>query len=219
MAIIAASARLAGATALDLGCGVGAYSRRMAGAGARAFGLEIELPRATQAAADGTPAACGVGEALPFADQSLDLVLLHEVLEHVADDRATLREVARVLAPGGRAIAFVPNRGWPFETHGVMWKGTYRPGNAPLVNYLPDPWRNRLAPHVRVYTRARLRLLLVGLPLTEVLLTTIFPGYDRLFASQPAAARLLRRLTYGLEATPLRRLGLSHVLVVERTSP
>jgi len=86
----------------------------------------------------------------------------------VADDRATLREVGRVLAPGGRAVIFVPNRLWPFETHGTVWRGRYRPGNAPFVNYLPDPVRNHLAPHVRVYTRHGLRGLVKGLPLAVV---------------------------------------------------
>ena len=48
---------------------------------------------------------------LPFADQTIDLVLCYHVLEHVPDDHAAMRELARVLTPGGRALVQVPFRG------------------------------------------------------------------------------------------------------------
>jgi SAM-dependent methyltransferase len=88
------------------------------------------------------------GERLPYASAAFDLVLSHEVLEHVGDDRAAAAEILRVLRPGGRAVIFVPNRGYPFETHGVYWRGRYRFGTIPVVYYLPRRWRDRLAPHV-----------------------------------------------------------------------
>ena len=50
--------------------------------------------------------------------------------------------------PGGRLVLFCPNRGWPFEQHGIYWRGHYRFGNIPLVNYLPRVWRDQLAPHI-----------------------------------------------------------------------
>lgn len=201
---------------LDIGCGIGAYSERMAQDGALAFGTEIELDRAGEAAKTGTAVACAAAESLPFADASFDTVLSHEVLEHVADDRLAAQEMARVLRPGGRAVIFVPNRWWPFETHGVLWRGRYRFGNAPLVNYLPDSLRNRLAPHVRVYTGASLRALFEGLPVDVVHATQVFPGFDKLNARRPKAAALVRRACYAVERTPGRHLGLSHLLVLQR---
>jgi len=219
MAMIQAHAPLAGGRALDVGCGVGLYTAAMAEAGAVAFGVEVEWPRARDARARGLAVAAAVGERLPFADASLDAVLLHEVLEHVADDAASLAEAVRVLRPGGRAVVFVPNRLWPFETHGVHWRGRYRFGNIPLVNYLPDPLRNRLAPHVRVYTAGRLRALAAELPADVVHLRPIYPGYDGLAARRPRLARALRALTYALERTPLAAFGLSHVLVLQRRTP
>lgn len=48
---------------------------------------------------------------LPFPADSVDLVLCYHVLEHVPDDRAAMREIARVLRPGGRALVQVPFRG------------------------------------------------------------------------------------------------------------
>jgi hypothetical protein len=52
----------------------------------------------------------------------------------------------------------------PFETHGIYWRGKYHFGNIPLVNYLPRKWRDRLAPHVRVYSKRDLEKLFAGLP-------------------------------------------------------
>lgn len=219
LAMIRHFGRPAGAQALDIGCGLGMYTRRLADDGALSFGLEVEWARAREARAGALDVFAGVSEALPFAAGSLDLVLLHEVLEHVADDRATAVEISRVLAPGGRALIFVPNRLWPFETHGIWWRGRYRFGNMPLVNYLPDPLRNRLAPHVRVYTAAGLREVFAELPLRVLHHGQIYPGYDKLAARRPGLGRLLRAVTYALERTPLERFGLSHLLVLERVEP
>ncbi len=50
-------------------------------------------------------------ETLPLADQSFDGVLLLDVLEHVSDQQAVLREIQRVLKPGGTLVLSVPHRG------------------------------------------------------------------------------------------------------------
>jgi SAM-dependent methyltransferase len=216
MDMIRDHARIDGARALDVGCGVGMYTAHMVQAGGRAVGVELEWARAQTARRGGLAVAIAQGEALPFPDRAFDTVLLHEVLEHVADDRATVREGVRLLVPGGRIVAFVPNRWWPFETHGLVYGGRYRFGNIPLINYLPDAVRNRLAPHVRVYTGHALTALFDDLPVSIVVHTQIYPGYDKLVARRPRIAAALRRVTYALEHTPLRRFGLSHLLVAER---
>ena len=64
----------------------------------------------------------------------------------------------------GYAVIFCPNRGYPFETHGIYWNGKYHFGNKLFVNYLPRTLRNKLAPHVRVYSRTDLQKLFEGLP-------------------------------------------------------
>ncbi len=211
----AAGDRLTGGRVLDVGCGVGIYMRAFRQFTPHVFGVEIEGERAREASAFG-----GVvqspGEALPFADDAFDLVLSHEVIEHVADDRASVAEMVRVLKAGGRLALFCPNRLYPFETHGHYWRGQYHFGNTPLINYLPNRLRNRLAPHVRAYTIRGLRALFEGLPVRIVAHTQIYPGYDNLLVRHPALGRLLRWGTHHLEQTPLRVFGLSHLLVVEK---
>ena len=118
------------------------------------------------------------------------MVFSHEVIEHVDDDRQAAREMVRVLAPGGRIVIFCPNRLYPFETHGHFWRGKYHFGNTPLINYLPNPLRNRLAPHVRAYTGSSLRNLFAGLPVRVVHHQVIYPGFDNVVARRPGARAL-----------------------------
>ncbi|MGB2896207.1 MAG: class I SAM-dependent methyltransferase [Anaerolineales bacterium] len=208
---------------LDDGCGVGEYMTRFAEHTPHIYGLEFEPDHVSSAAKLGHKVTQGASEHLPFSDDAFDLILSHEVLEHVEDDRAALEEIVRVLripgsdsSGGGRLVLFVPNRGYPFETHGIYLRGRYRFGNIPLVNYLPRRFRDRLAPHVRVYTRGDLKRLFRGLPIKIVHTTRIFGAYDNIIARWPSAGKLLRTLLQSLEATPLRVFGLSHFCVIER---
>jgi SAM-dependent methyltransferase len=218
--IVAAAEDLALGRILDDGCGVGQYLSRLSAAARAAHGVELEADRAAEAARRASRASVlrAAGEALPYASGSFDLVLSHEVIEHVADDRRAVAEIVRVLRPGGRLVLFAPNRGYPFETHGVFWRGRYHFGNIPLVNYLPRRWRDRLAPHVRAYRKADVQRLLDGLPATVVERRIVFGAYDNIIARWPRAGRALRRVLQALEATPLRAFGLSHFWVIEKLS-
>jgi SAM-dependent methyltransferase len=134
----------------------------------------------------------------------------------VQDDRASVREMVRVLKPGGRILIFVPNRWYPFETHGHYWRGDYHFGNTPLINYLPDALRNKLAPHVRAYTGHGLRGLFEGTPTRVVTHRRVFGGYDNIIARFGTPGRVIRDVLYKAEGTPFDVLGLSHLLVVEK---
>jgi hypothetical protein len=123
-----------------------------------------------------------------------------------------------VLANGGRLVLFCPNRGYPFETHGIYVNGTYRFGNKLLVNYLPKKWRDRLAPHVRAYSRKDLDRLFSGLPAILVFRTIIFGAYDNLIQRQPVIGKFIRGVMQSFEKTPLKFFGLSHFWVVEKKS-
>jgi SAM-dependent methyltransferase len=211
----AAGERAQGQVFVD-GCGVGSYLGRLARTARQAVGLDIELDRVREAQGQAPEVLCGAAEALPFETDSFDLVLSHEVIEHVQDDRQSIREIVRVLRPGGRLVLFCPNRGYPFETHGFYWRGRYHFGNAPLINWLPRRLRDRLAPHVRVYTARDLARLFEGLPVRLVQKRVVFGAYDNLIARWPRFGRLLRTVLQDLEATPLQFFGLSHFWVVEK---
>ena len=156
------------------------------------------------------------GEALPYAAGRFDVVLSHEVIEHVADDRRCLQEMLRVTKVGGRILLFCPNRWYPFETHGHYWRGQYHFGNTPLISYLPAPLRDTLAPHVRAYSRAEVRRLLRGEAAEVVHHSRIYGGYDNIIARLGAPAVALRNLLYRFEGTPLDTWALSHFVVIEK---
>jgi len=209
---------LAGQRILDVGCGVGMYVRAFSALSPHVYGVEIDQERARQAGALVPRAGISVApaERLPFPDAAFDVVLLHEVIEHVDDDAQALAEACRVTRTGGHVIIFAPNRRYFFETHGAYFGSRYVFGLIPLVNWFPDPLRRRFCPHVRAYTPGDIRELLARLSCRELVFTQIYPGYDHIAAHRPHLATLLRRITYALERTPLRTLGLSHFVVVQR---
>jgi SAM-dependent methyltransferase len=209
---------LDGRRVLDVGCGLGMYTAAFSRYTPHAYGVEIELERARGAWAQGRVQGVAVapGEALPFPDQSFDVVFNHEVLEHVTDDARVVAEMVRVCRVGGRVVTFCPNRWYPFETHGCYWRGRYFFGNKPFINYLPGLLRDRLAPHVRVYSGRDLWWLFADKPVRLVHHARIYAGYDNIVARWPRPGRLIRRVSYGLERTPLQVFGLSHFMVVER---
>lgn len=215
MALVQQWAQLEGARILDAGCGVGMYTDQFRRFSPHVTGVEIDPAAAAQAGARAPGIVVAPAEALPFADGSFDVVFSHEVIEHVADDRRAAAEMTRVLAPAGRIVLFCPNRLYPFETHGHYWRGRYHFGNTPLINWLPNPLRDRLAPHVRAYTGAGLRGLFRGLPVRVIHQRVIYPGFDNVMARRPGLGRSLRRALYALEHTPLQWFGLSHLLVLE----
>ena len=217
LTMIARWATLQDAVVLEAGCGMGMYSsqiRRRYSPHVEAFDVEFERVQVAQQA---TPhALVAVAEYLPYASNRFDTILSNEVIEHVADDRLAAAEMVRVLKPGGRIVLFCPNRWYPVEQHGHYWRGKYHFGNTPLINYLPDRWRNQLAPHVRTYTARGICRLFDDQPVKIVHHTRIFGGYDNIVYRYPRLGRWLRGTLYAFENTPLRVVGLSHLVVIEK---
>lgn len=206
------------ATILDNGCGLGTYLDAFAPFTPHRFGLELELDRAQKALAVASGIVQAMGETLPFASDSFDFVFSNEVIEHVENDQLALAEMVRVTKVNGRILIFCPNRWYPVEQHGVYWRGSYKFGNIPLVNYLPNPLRNRLAPHVRTYTKRGLLALLRDLPVKVVHHGRIFGGYDNIERRWPGFGRFIKNSLYAAEKTPFALLGISHLLVLEKVA-
>lgn len=219
LAMVAQWAKLDAACVLDAGGGNGTYAlqiqQRYPQTDVHLF--EIEQERTREAQANGIGAALvAAAEYTPYPANFFDTIISNEVIEHVADDRLSAHEMIRILKPGGRAVIFCPNRWYPFETHGHYWRGQYHFGNTPLINYLPDVLRDKLAPHVRAYTKRQLRGLFAAAPAKIVHHSRIYGGYDNLARRFGAPIERARDVLYQLEGTPLDTWGLSHLLVVEK---
>lgn len=159
--------RRPGLRILDVGCGAGATAVDFSANGwvcacdrsLHALRFVGERGVASRVAADGPQ--------LPFRDGSFDVVLAFDVLEHVTDDAGFLRELARVLAPGGALAIHVP--AWP-----SLWSH-----------------HDEVLEHKRRYTRRSLQALLGASPLRTAYMgwasCAIFPV--------TVAIRWARRLT------------------------
>ncbi|MEM6971896.1 MAG: bifunctional 2-polyprenyl-6-hydroxyphenol methylase/3-demethylubiquinol 3-O-methyltransferase UbiG [Pseudomonadota bacterium] len=97
----------AGKAVLDLGCGGGFLAEALADKGAEVSGIDPAAKAIDSAKAHAAERGLdirydvGVGEALPYEDDSFDIVVCVDVLEHVESVPGTLAEIARVLRPGG----------------------------------------------------------------------------------------------------------------------
>lgn len=110
-----------GLRVVDVGCGPGSQSLLWAEAGHHVSGLDISDPLIQVARQRATEQACSVdftvGSAtnLPFADNTFDVALSAELLEHIPDWQPCIDEVVRVLRPGGVAYFCTSNRLCPVQ--------------------------------------------------------------------------------------------------------
>ncbi|MDZ4771050.1 MAG: class I SAM-dependent methyltransferase [Chloroflexota bacterium] len=150
---------------LDMPCGRGFYLNMMryVSPGVRLVGGELDAPVIEKAARNvgHLPGIALVNcniYSLPFPDDTFDGVIVSEILEHIDDDVAALREVLRVLKPGGVAVITVPNADYPFwwdpinKTLEMLFKRPIRTGT------FAGLWAN----HVRLYRRDQLREAIAG---------------------------------------------------------
>jgi ubiquinone/menaquinone biosynthesis C-methylase UbiE len=179
----------AGLDVLDVGCGQGIDLVEYVSAGARATGIDL-TPRHVELARDhleamGLTAAVvhGDAERLPFGDSSFDIVASNGVLHHTPDMPAALREIRRVLRPGGEARIAVYNRRsfhyWLSQVMlvGILQRALFEEGSmegvlARGVEHTSIGAR----PLVRVYSPPQLRRMLLDAGFTDV--ETSVRGFD-----------------------------------------
>jgi ubiquinone/menaquinone biosynthesis C-methylase UbiE len=100
---------------LDVGCGTGAIMKEMTTQG---FGVVVGIDMSEEALKyckeKQLQAVQGFADKIPYPDNTFDLVIASDVLEHLQDDARAVQEIYRILKPGGRLIATVP-------AHQFLW--------------------------------------------------------------------------------------------------
>lgn len=204
---------------IEFGCGAGSLLAELARKGFIGIGIEqsTSAMRLSEAMTKGTPGATVVSEVTGIPFESQDYLAAFEVLEHIEDDRAALRDWARFLRRGGEIILSVP-------AHPERWNAA-------------DVW----AGHYRRYTRQGLAnlaagaglqidsILCYGFPIANLMERFAAPVYARQLAASKGAMidkaeqtgasgsdrRLLTRLWPVYRAFPTRHL-LMAVLAIQR---
>jgi 2-polyprenyl-6-hydroxyphenyl methylase/3-demethylubiquinone-9 3-methyltransferase len=132
----------------DIGCGAGTQCRLWAERGHRVFGVDVNEPlirlaekRAAEQGVD-IKFEVGTATALPWADRTMDVCLVPELLEHVADWQSCVNEAARVLRPGGLLYLSTTNVLCPKQQE----------FNLPLYSWYPGPLK-RYCERLAVTTR------------------------------------------------------------------
>jgi ubiquinone/menaquinone biosynthesis C-methylase UbiE len=183
---------------LDFGCGNGANTVLFAPDFASVVGVDVEPERIAEARA--TAADRGLsnleysvydGERLPFPDRSFDCVVSFEVIEHTRDDRAALKEIARVLKPGGLFCGSVPNKFYLMETHGfnLPFSEVIPYSRVPFLNLLPRAFYQRFG-NANIYTRRQFAALLDEAGFSRPEASYIRPPFDKV--SSERVQKLLR---------------------------
>ncbi|MHB1329544.1 MAG: class I SAM-dependent methyltransferase [Gemmatimonadales bacterium] len=215
---------------LDAGCGAGDYVAILGDLGYDASGVEhsIEKVRTWNSThPDDARVAQGDLMRLTYADSSFDGALLNEVLEHVPDERTALRELHRVIRPGGALLIFSPNRLYPFETHGFDDPKSGRrisPIRTFGLPWLPRSWVHRVyRPWARNYSPREMHSLLREAGFEIASSHFVWQTFENISGRQPMPIRLLRpilrQLSTLMENTPLlRAFGVSQVVVARRVS-
>jgi 2-polyprenyl-3-methyl-5-hydroxy-6-metoxy-1,4-benzoquinol methylase len=108
--LLATALDLRGARVLDAGCGRGATAAALRAAGATVVALDRGADRGDTARAAGVPLLRGDLQCVPFRASSFHAVVLQDVIEHTGDPTRVLREITRVLTPGGVLYLSTPSR-------------------------------------------------------------------------------------------------------------
>ena len=140
--VIASLALPANAHILDAGCGSGRNMVELARYGSVA-GIEVSRESASAARARHVGEVVqGSIDAMPFAEDSFDLAVCLDVIEHLEDDRAALVELRRVIAPGGALLVTVPAYQWLWSSHDTINQHQRRYTRRSLLRATQDAgWR------------------------------------------------------------------------------
>jgi 2-polyprenyl-3-methyl-5-hydroxy-6-metoxy-1,4-benzoquinol methylase len=132
---LAHSPALEQSSMLDLGCGMGGFAVAVARKGIKVTALDYNPAYCAITAVRAAryklalPVAAAAGEAIPLPDASYDIVTCWDVLEHVQKPRDLLKELNRVLRPGGLLLITAINRFAFKDPHYHL----------PLINWMPRP--------------------------------------------------------------------------------
>lgn len=190
--LVAGAALCPGRRALEVGCGTGVFLEKVAPCGAAIWGIDLSQDLLARARARtggfaNVRLTCGNAEQMPYPTDTFDAAYGSSILHHLNLERS-LREILRVLKPGGR-IAFAEPNSW-------------NPQVAVMFHYEPSKEYFGVSPDEMAFSRLHARRALVQAGFQDI---AVRP-FDFLHPSTPKGwLGVVGRLGMALEATPVLR--------------
>lgn len=203
---------------LDIGCGFGAYGKIAKLNGAEeVVGIDITCDyldkknKCHNILAD----AC----MLPLKASCFDIVFLIEVLEHLYYEKSALNEIKHVIKNNGRILISVPNRFYPFETHGIRIGSTniwnlFGIG-IPFFSWMPTKIRNKFE-RAKIYSIKNLYRLFTTMGFNLLKVDYMMPPLDKL--KNQNMAMIMRKIFKKLESSPFKYFSCSIITILSKMS-
>ena len=211
--MLLAQTSLKGSVVMDIGCGFGAYSKFASKCGAASV-VGIDLNREYLKRHKFGQIVNASTSNIPFIDSHSDIALMVEVLEHISNEIVALKEVNRILRKKGLLLITVPNKFYPFETHGlkinsVVVKNLLGIG-IPFLSWIPSFLRKYFE-NARIYNVKGLVNLLCENGFRPLIIDYMMPPLDNISGNM--FGEILRKFLSKIERSPFKYFG-CHILVL-----
>lgn len=212
---------LTGKNILDIGCGNGIYTIAIGKYARHTIGIDISdnaikgsKINASKYISSNVDFLLMSAEAVGLQNNSFDVIISIENLEHINNEKRAIQNVEQLLKPNGQLVIYVPNKFYPFETHGLKIGGFMLDNiMIPLFSFAPKFIRRRFE-RARIYTAKDMHHLLVNAGFTINVVTYMFPPLDKL--KNTALRNTFLRIFSLLERNRFNMLGLSILIIATK---
>jgi len=145
---------------LDIGCGSGSFLEELVRLGCTVYGIEPNPSAARACVERGLNVTCGVLDNLNYPDNFFDTVIMWHVVEHLPSPKSTLKEIYRILKPGGHVFIYCPNAdSYMAAVFHEFWCGWHLPF------------------HFYHFTPETMSRLIATSPLSTIIMRTVTPDF------------------------------------------
>jgi ubiquinone/menaquinone biosynthesis C-methylase UbiE len=206
--------QLKGDSLLDIGCGEGSFTEKFSDGFSNVYAIDvqdkyIDIFKKRKINEKKYIIQKMSAENMKFTADFFDTIITFETIEHIQNLESAVKEMYRVLKPGGTLILTCPNRLFPFENHGVVFRGKEIHGRIPLITYFP--YLHEKYSLARVFSQKSLNTIFVKAGFSLIMFDYLFPTFEHGGNKLQPVLKFLFPLMRKLEYSPLKIFGTSIV--------